>query len=648
MKRGPSKGQRKDSSVKKESPKAGPATPLFRKRAFSTVNNNTLPIPNTLAYPPYNHSPYQHHPQQPLPAQQLQQQQQQQPQFRPMVPPRQQDRLPSIDFLTMSQPWHQRPHYNFHQPPAPHAHHPATPGQDEHLRSGHSSRSNSVPSYLPSEVAEKKLYPEPEERMGPPVSPSMSPLTTAGGPPLPSPPKDGWEDRQVDSYYQIIHPTLPILPSSKIRLRSFLAACPNETLRTAVICGLNGLAKKMSDPGAAISEHKPQLLRAVCEVAQSSGGQVCEDLPDEARPLYLVCLIFLFLYTDDGMWLSAAVSIAYSMGLHTVSQAVSEETGSRRMFLVLVILDCLNSAVKNVPSFIPVSMINFDEDRDALCFGSRTGVEMLKLCLALRNVSKGKTQEANCSPTISEYVARQYIELEAVKRQIEGMWDTVPILKALYLFVLINLGTLELGKVTDDSVPCAAKQMANLTELSSLMVSPLISVSPLMGFFYQAICEGACQVVEVLGIASPPPGHASVLREQALKLLEYLQVSGTASSCLVAVRPAMVRKIDRLVRAAAVHDVVVTPAASVPVVLPVSSAAAAAASGYTGARSPSSMSSGSTAASSNGSTTGGMAGYKYEADVSPHTKPGLRGIMMTSNSGLDRLANVAEKVKLLI
>lgn len=562
------------------------------------------------------------------------------------MPPRQQDRLPSIDFLTMSQPWHQRPQYNFHQPPAPHAHHPSVSGPDEHLRSGHSSRSNSVPSYLPSEVADKKLYPEAEESMGPPVSPSMSPRTTAGGPPLPSPPKDGWEDRQVDSYYQIIHPTLPILPSSKIRLRSFLAACPNETLRTAVICGLNGLAKKMSDPGAAISEHKPQLLRAVCEVAQSSGGQVCEDLPDEARPLYLVCLIFLFLYTDDGMWLSAAVSIAYSMGLHTVSQAVSEETGSRRMFLVLVILDCMNSAVKNVPSFIPVSMINFDEDRDALCFGSRTGVEMLKLCLALRNVSNGKTQDTNCTPTVGDYVARQHVELEAVKRQIEGMWDTVPILKALYLFVLINLGTLELGKATDDSVSCAAKQMANLTELSSLMVSPLISVSPLMGFFYQAICEGACQVVEVLGVTNPAPGHATVLREQALKLLEYLQVSGTASSCLVAVRPVMVRKIDRLIREAAAHEVVVNPAsASVPVVLPSPSSAG----GYTGARSPSSMSSGSTAASSNGSTTGtSLAAYKYEADVSPHTKPALRGIMMTANSGLDRLANVAEKVKLLI
>lgn len=638
MKRGPAKGQRKDSltSIKKDSPKTS-VTPLFRKRAFSTVNN-TLPIPNALSYPVYQQPPQ---PPPPQPLQQQQQQQHVQPSFRPIVQ-RQQDRLPSIGFLTMNQPW-PRSQYNFYQPPPNYQHQQQQQQgvtQEEPLRSGHTSRSNSVPSYLPSDVAEKKFYPDPEETQQPPArptSPGMSPKTT---PSIASNTTNTtWEDRQVDSYYQIIHPTLPILPSSKIRLRSFLAACPNETLRTALLSGLNGLARKVSNPSTAVSANKSELLRAVLEMSESTGGLVSEEMPLESKSLYLVCLIFLFLYTDESMWLSSAVSIAYSMKLH-VLPASGEDSGSRRLFLVLAILDSMNSAVKNVPSFIPEGMIHFDEDRDALCFGSRSGVEILKLCIVLRRVCRVKLQ-SSCSPYTETYLESLHTELEAVRRDVEGMWDTVPILKALYHSVLVNLYSLRLQVTQSPSTYCA-KMMANLTELSSLLVSPLISVSPLMGYFYQLICEGVCDVVQALPSIGDQIQNAD-FRDKTLKLLDYLQGpgSGSTANCLFAARSGLLSKMDRLLRENGVissgnsnnnnNNIHMTDVSQTP-------------PGYSEARSPSSTSSASTVSS--------MAGYKYEGhnyeQGLQQNKPAIRGIMMTAHSGLDKLANVAEKVKLLI
>lgn len=627
MKRGPSKGQRKDSftglapsmaatqPLKKE--QLSPV-PLFRKRAFSTVNNNTLPPPNTLPYP------QQYNPDSPQQA------------FRPMAR-QQQDRLPSIDFLTMNQNW-PRPQFNFQQSP-----HPYPPQED--LRSGYTSRSNSLPSYLPSES--EKCQNDDQA----PLSPKSSAVQG-----------DVWQDRQVDSYYQIIHPTLPILPSSKVRLKSFLAACPNENLRTAVLVGLNGLGKKMSDPRASMAAYKAQLLQTVSDITTSSGGLISAELPLESRSLFLVCHVFLFLYTDESSWLATAVSIAYSMNLHVIST----DERSRRLFLVLVVLDSLNSAVKSVPSFIPEDMIHFDDDRDALCFGSRTGVELLRLCIVLRHVSRAKQQQINNGG--SSLFARGFLdsldaELAAVKREVEGMWDTVPILKALYHSVLVNLCALHLQSSSETPLSVCKTMMSDLTELSSLLVSPLISVSPLMGYFYHFICEGSCNVVEVLYPDMPGaagPSVAKGLRDQALKLIEYLQQNDAAATCLFSVRPAMVRRMAKLQSAAAKGPT--AAARDRPAQSP---------GGYSDAHSPtsaSSLSTSSTAAPTNGRAVSPMKapatmhygtspqlpqpqrfGSPAGTAAGPHNKsPSLRSVMMTSRGGLDRLANVAEKVKLLV
>lgn len=386
-----------------------------------------------------------------------------------------------------------------------------------------------------------------------------------------------WQDRQIDSYYQIIHPTLPILPSSKIKLRAFLAACPNPDLQAALLSGLNGLAIKMASPGlsSSVTTNKSELLHAISQISESCGGLISDELPRGSRSLYLVCLIFMYLYTDESMWLSSAISIAYSMNLHSDSAPTSpnptinsrsEEdswSASRRLFLVLVILDSMTGAVKNIPPFIPESMIQFDEDRDAMCFGSRSGVEILKLCMVLRHVCRVKHQ-----PSL-HIIPSLYAELDSVKTEIEGIWDTIPILKALYHSVLATICSLQFSPestVADHNLIYSAcvKMISNLSDLNTLMVSPLISVSPLMGYFYQLVCDGACKILSVLPTSgvqfsnvtseSPatPIAHSvadiAALHDQTMKLLVYLQASGSSGSFFFG-HPVLLKRMERILQA---------------------------------------------------------------------------------------------------
>jgi hypothetical protein len=487
MKRGPSKGQRRESTGSAASAGAGAKKkllmmPLLRKRAFSTTN--AVPILPTFSQsfstgPRQTNAPFDN-----------------------------QNKLPSITFLTQQQPFHAAStnHHTSPQMPRIFKTSPLNnplPSPDE-LRSGYSSRSNSVPSYLPSETPKKlrqssfsstSSY---DSVKSPQLSPRSSATITA---PCNSNPHDNigsnsnsvnniisgtaglaldayWQNRQIDTYYQIIHPTLPLLPNSKISLRQFLSRS-NESqqqhLAAAVLAGINGLTVRHTDPKAAAA-HCRQLLSAVLDMGQACGGLVSEGLTPVAQTLYLLCLVCLFLFTDESMWLSSAISVAYSMKLHLSYSAadtvLDKETrmGRRRLFLVLVVLDTMNASTKALPQLVPNEYVRFDEAADAACFPSPVGIQLVKLCLALRASRSG-----NVSRT----------ELDRVKADIESLWDTNPVLKALYYSVLLTHAINAKSANSDNQLPHI------VTELTSLMVSPLISVSPLMPFFFMFVVNGA-------------------------------------------------------------------------------------------------------------------------------------------------------------
>lgn len=372
-------------------------------------------------------------------------------------------------------------------------------------------------------------------------------------------------------------------------------------LRGAVLAGVNALAWPSIGSGGS-SDGRAVLLGAVARVAQSSGGLVSEELDAETRLLYMVCLLLLYLGTGEAMWLSGAVSIAYSLEMHLATSASTSTTAAGqpqsqreqeeedegvaqlRLFLVLVVLDTLNSASKSSPPFIPTSLINFSSVQDGVWFGPQGtgGAEIVKLCIVLRHVCQATTAQATAVST--ETAAEPlYRELDAVRAEVEGIWDTVPVLKALYHAVLVSICNLQLTSTPPSAVkPPRAEHhnrlysvcfqmVSTLNDLATLMVSPLISVSPLMGYFYGVVDAAACKVVEVLpkqGVYFECASYAAIddalspqlqgikhteadiaaLRLQTMELLRYLQAAASQGSFVGAQHSALLKKMDLILR----------------------------------------------------------------------------------------------------
>ena len=303
--------------------------------------------------------------------------------------------------------------------------------------------------------------------------------------------ESGWDDRIIDCYYQVIHPVLPILPSSKLRLRQRLLSCSNPILRYTLLCGVCGLVKKdtwsqkpvatgtASTPSTPLIEYKVQLLQGILQISSQENVSI---LDPQSKILYLMSMILLFLQTDDSMWLGAAINLAFEMRLHDQSnKSKSDEAHSdlmfpdsraskRRLFLILVILDRLNATVKSVPIQIPESVIQLNYTTDSQCFTGR-GVELVRLSIILGHASK------YCEHFHSINTLRD--QLDQAFQKIEPIWDTNPILKALYYLVMAHFDQLALseGKNINNN-----NNSIDASALIVLLESPLISISPLISY----------------------------------------------------------------------------------------------------------------------------------------------------------------------
>lgn len=305
---------------------------------------------------------------------------------------------------------------------------------------------------------------------------------SAGGDITPEDVLAGWDDRCMDSYYQLVHPTLPVLPGSRAKLRARLMACSNSNIRSALLDSVSGLVS------AHLSENSSVDFRA----------QVIAKLPIltsnlevQNKILVLMCTLLYYLQTSESSWLGVSVGLAHDLMNDLETQqsnfkrrrlSVSgsprssisdtdenDEKIARRLFLLTVIVARLHAAVKHQPSMIPNDSVALDTIKDEECFdtgafASRIGVQMVKLSMLCDSTSQ--------SP---EQLAKARHNLDILRTQIECLWDTSPILKALYYFVAV---------VHDQSVGGNDIQLLNdINVLTALIDSPLVSVSPLVSFF---------------------------------------------------------------------------------------------------------------------------------------------------------------------
>lgn len=490
------------------------------------------------------------------------------------------------------------------------------------MKNGYNSRSNSVPNIYQDSASYHHHYQQQQQQATyhPPI---LIPNENSDGGfhyyKEPVSEFSNWNEATIDTYYQIIHPTLPILPTSKIQLKNWLASFESKDLAGALLDALTGLTLKLSQnvipsqqafqlksallkssPGNSnnnkstsgaspspedevllktVASHQNNLLQFIWTISSKYGGMMAENLRFNDKCCFMVLLIFLFLYTDDSMWLASAISLGYSLELHhTYTNKNISEIDCRRLFLVLVILDCVNSfsncnssrqGLINFPTFIPESVIHFDQVRDATVFNLSSsssnknnqernsssstsgGVYIIKLCMVYKHANSARNKLssfnfASSTTTFSEVAdgnntgnkttkedslksCLQLLksllkELDLVKMEIEGIWDTTPILKALYYSVLVSVLSTEfslyqaprneeeeesLSSSTSPSPSPASSSVTEfynrslkfintLNELITLMASPLISASPLVAYLYKLVAVNMIKLSSVM------------------------------------------------------------------------------------------------------------------------------------------------------
>lgn len=301
-----------------------------------------------------------------------------------------------------------------------------------------------------------------------PGSPTEHSLT-ATSPTAPKP--FYWDDRCIDAYYRAIHPTLPILPPNRGELRARLSSCPDTDLHSTFWAILTTICKKQPGyfPHSQQQQHSINTSALLFPRLSSSTGQV----------LRLECLILLYLDSRSSLVLAAACSLANEMRLHeaVVSSASNMDDEARRLFLILLVLDRLHIAVHPYMRMnIPEEHVNLDKENDTRCFsGSQASFELVRLTLLM---GRGLTDDSNWP------LAAQ---LDDLGHSLETMWDTEPVLRAVYCFVRLVLAH-KLGSQS-------SSQTSDALSLVFVVESPLVSVSPLMSHFAIVLNKTLCALV---------------------------------------------------------------------------------------------------------------------------------------------------------
>jgi len=179
-------------------------------------------------------------------------------------------------------------------------------------------------------------------------------------------------------YYSLIHPTFPLLPHSKPRLRQRLAAA-SITVREALLEALYA-AVRSNPSSAAKAGAPPANPRRACELCVASQFESQDPRATVASSLlYLQTMILMALEADNhgpstvrgqsglprAAWVGGSVGLAYHLKLHhnrvgerfAHGDPDSDEKLGRRAWWVLVVLDRWHAISTSSPLFIPDSNV---------------------------------------------------------------------------------------------------------------------------------------------------------------------------------------------------------------------------------------------------------------------------------------------------
>jgi hypothetical protein len=187
-------------------------------------------------------------------------------------------------------------------------------------------------------------------------------------------------------YYNVIHPTYPLLPQSKTRLSSNLSNCP-ATLREAFYESLYAAVRSL--PSLGMPPHEHQSTRKASQLVIASQFENVSVRTTSTNLIYLQTMMLMAVAADNqspssaqglsgpslSVWLGSAVGLAYSLKLHLHKQADklsgndpdSEDKLARRIWWSLVIMDRWHASSTSSPLLIPDgSVIVYPEDQALL------------------------------------------------------------------------------------------------------------------------------------------------------------------------------------------------------------------------------------------------------------------------------------------
>lgn len=172
-------------------------------------------------------------------------------------------------------------------------------------------------------------------------------------------PVHGWDEAVVDEYYRLVHPTFPLLPHSKLRLRTRLTNCP-PTLREAFLVALDTAMRdsptsKLESLDTSTGARKAAALIAASQFEDTSSRTMSANL------IYIQTLILMALESDHhgpatmrgqigpprAEWLGRAVGMAMHLKLNALypkdrfgeGDPDADEKLGRRVWWILFILD---------------------------------------------------------------------------------------------------------------------------------------------------------------------------------------------------------------------------------------------------------------------------------------------------------------------
>ena len=177
----------------------------------------------------------------------------------------------------------------------------------------------------------------------------------------------------LNRYYELIHPTFPLLPEAKPNLRSRLAEAP-ASMRDAFLEALYSTVQ--SSPASRARGVSTSNARRASDLIISAQFESSTTRSHRDNLIYLQTLILMGLEADNhgpgssgpprAAWLGAAVGLVYNMKLHSnrlpreklqTGDPDSDEKLGRRAWWVLVVLDRWHAISTSSPLFIPDSSV---------------------------------------------------------------------------------------------------------------------------------------------------------------------------------------------------------------------------------------------------------------------------------------------------